>query len=179
MTYDANQSPETPQWPQWYPPPIIPPKKTHRFRNLIVLPFAGLVALIVLVTVMASGGGGIEKGASSAGDSSQPQSRNDPRAITPGVAFTIGKHRLDAGWKITYDEFMGSTLAGTVINVSSSASTAAFSVKYLRGNEVLANFQCYSDELEPKQSQAIECVNTVTTTKRVTGWTGVTAEATL
>lgn len=45
-------------------------------------------------------------------------------------------------------------------------------------SKVLANFQCSTAELEPGQTEHVECYNEVTTTQRVTGWDKVNAEAT-
>ncbi|WP_329484595.1 hypothetical protein OG555_20870 [Kribbella sp. NBC_01484] len=174
-------SPQYPQDPNRPPPGYVLKKKTHKFRNFVVLPFVGLIALIVVISVAASGGGGGTSPSASTDDSSvgAPQTRNDPRQVTPGKAFTIGKHTLARGWKVDYQEFGGSQVVGTVTNTSKSTSTAFFSIKFLKGATVLANFNCSTEELEPNQSQAVECYNSVTTTKRVTGWDKVTAEATL
>lgn len=191
MSQIGPQDPNQPQYqhpvypgqqpPQGYQPPMQgwppKPKKTHKFRNFVVFPLVGLVALMVVITA-ASGGGSSNTPAADASKTA-PQNRNDPREVTPGVAFTIGKHRLDAGWAISNDQYLGSKLLGHVTNVSNSTSTAFFSVKFLKGDVVLANFNCSTEALEPHQVQQIECYNAVTSTTRVTGWTKVTAEATL
>lgn len=193
MSQIGPQDPNQPQYQQHPvypgPQPVLPPnvpsgyvlkKKSHKFRNFVVFPFVGIVALIVVVTA-ASGGGSSNTPAADATSKTKtaPQTRNDPREVTPGQAFTIGKHRLNAGWKITHTEYIGSKLVGQVANVSNSTSTAFFSVKFLKDTTVIANFQCSTEELEPHQVQQVECYNAVTTTDRVTGWTKVTAEATL
>lgn len=192
MSQQYPQDPNQPQDPQYpaggpqpqYQQPIAPPpgyvlpkpKKTHKFRNFVVFPVGGL---ILLIGVIATGTGGGD-GSTSATDTSQgaPLTRNDPRAVTPGKAFTIGKHTMGTGWKVDYEQYTGSKVVGTVTNTSKSTSTAFFSIKFLKDKTVLANFQCSTEELEPTQSQAVECLNTVGTTSRVIGWTSVTAEAT-
>jgi hypothetical protein len=179
---ELNQQPPPQYQPSVPPPPYAPPppaKRRHRFRNFVVLPLLALVAVIVLATAV-GGSGGSPAGdtADPAGSGVAPANRTDPRPVTPGAAFTIGKHRFDAGWKLGYDDVMGSTLSGTVTNVSHSTSSALFNVKFLRGATVLANFQCASGELEPGQTEAITCTNDVTPTDRVSNWTAVTAEAT-
>lgn len=185
---DPNQ-PQDPQYPAGGPQPqfqqpITPPpgyvvvqKKTHKFRNFVVFPVLGLIALIGFISAATGGGDG---GTNASTDTSQgaPLTRNDPRAVTPGKAFTIGKHTMGTGWKVDYEQYTGSKVVGTVTNTSKSTSTAFFSIKFLKDKTVLANFQCNTEELEPGQAQAVECLNMVGTTSRVIGWTSVTAEAT-
>lgn len=176
--YPGQQQPGQPQQqPQVV---YVERKKTHKFRNFVVLPIVGLIALIIVISAATSGGGddGTDPSAATSGTTAGAQTRNDPRPVTPGKAFTIGKHTLATGWKVQYAEYGGSSVVGTVTNTSSGTSTAFFSIKFLKGTTVLANFQCTTEELEPKQSQAVECYNSVTTTKRLTGWDKVTAEAT-
>lgn len=194
--YPQDQPPQQPGQPYYGPPQgqpqpqyygQPPKKKTHKFRNFVVFPFLAIVVVIIIAS--AAGGGSSNNSATPdastqvsakgpARTKSAPQSRNDPRAVTPGKPFTVGKHQLDAGWKVTYEQYIGSKLVGSVTNVSNDTSTAFFEVKFLKGNNVLANFQCSTQELEPNQKQQVECYNQVTTTQRVTGWDKVTAEAT-
>lgn len=184
---DSNQPPVQPQYPGGQPQPqqpIAPPpgyvlakKKTHKFRNFVVFPIAGLIALGIVISA-AGGGGSTDPSASTNSSTAGTQTRNDPRPVTPGKAFTIGKHTMATGWKVEYAEYVGSQVVGTVTNSSKSTSTAFFSIKFLKGATVLANFDCHTEELEPTQSQQVECYNSVTTTKRLTGWDKVTAEAT-
>lgn len=180
----SNQPPQYPGQPQYQQPypgqqPFVPPpvKKKHGGRNFLIV--VGIIVGLIVIASLAGAGGAGDSTSSGGSTSSAPQTRNDPRAVTPGVAFTIGKHRLDAGWQITYDQYLGSKLLGHVTNVSTKTSTAFFSVKFLKGNEVLANFTCTTEELEPQQVQQVECFNSVTTTERITGYDKVTAEATL
>jgi hypothetical protein len=77
-----------------------------------------------------------------------------------------------------YEEYLGTKLAGSVTNVSKDTSTAFFHVKFLKGNTLLANFQCSTNDLEPAQTENIERINSVSTTKRVSGYDKITAEAT-
>jgi hypothetical protein len=181
--------------PPGYPAPAYPPppKKTHKFRNFVVFPFLGLIALIVVIAAT-GGGDSTNPNAATSGEPTstaatkppvkpsateptQPESRNDPRVVTPGKAFVLGQHKLNTGWKLTYQEYLGTQLVGTLTNVGDDSSSAFFHVKFLKGSTVLANFQCMSDDLEVGQTQQIECFNSVTSTKRVTGWDKVTAEA--
>jgi hypothetical protein len=105
--------------------------------------------------------------------------RNDPCVVKLGVAFTVGKHQMGKGWKLKTAEFSGTQLAGTVTNVADEASTAFFTVKFLKGNQVVANFQCSSSELESHQSEDIECYNMSDTTRtlKAGSYNKITAEA--
>lgn len=182
--YPQGQQSQQPGGYQHYPPPQPPPgyelvkKKTHKFRNFVVMPIAALIALGIAISVGTSGSKP-DKAPVAAADAGAPQTRNDPHPVAAvGQPVTIGKHRLNSGWKLTYEEMLGTKLVGQVTNISGDASTAFFSVKFLKGTTVIANFQCITEELEPNQVQQVECYNSVTTTKRVNGWTKVTAEAT-
>ncbi|MGY4769027.1 hypothetical protein ACXC9Q_19110 [Kribbella sp. CWNU-51] len=187
---NAQQVPQSPP-PGGYPPP---PKKTHKFRNFVVFPFLGLIALIVIMAAAGGGGDSTNPNTATGGEAtgtattkpsaqpstteqSEPEDRNAPRVVTPGKAFVLGNHRLNTGWKLTYQEYLGTQLVGSLTNVGDDTSTAFFHVKFLKGSTVLANFQCASDDLEVGQAEQIECYNSVTSTKRLTGWDKVTAEA--
>ena len=54
----------------------------------------------------------------------------------------------------------------------------SFHIKYLNGSKVVANFQCSTNDLEPRQSEDVECYNTVDNNGRIGKYTKVTAEAT-
>lgn len=156
-------------------------KKTHKIRNTFIA-FALIVGIIIIASV--AGDGGTEPNTTD--DASTPKTtapdkpidKGQPRPVTVGTAFTIASHRFDKGWNLQYEQYIGSKLVGSVTNVSNDTGTAFFHIKFLKGNTVLANFQCNTNDLEPKQVEAIECYNTVSTTKRVAGWDKVTAEAT-
>jgi hypothetical protein len=106
--------------------------------------------------------------------------RNDPCQVKLGVAFTVGKHKLEKGWKLKNEEYTGTKLVGTVTNVSEDTSTAFFNVKFLKGSKVVANFQCSSSELEPGQNEDVECINMSDTgsTIKSSSYKTITAEAT-
>jgi hypothetical protein len=179
--FTAQPSQPQPGQPQPYQPAQPPKRKTHKFRNFVVFPVVGLVALIVIIS--ATSGGGDDSGTSgNTGTTAKaPADRGQPRPVTVGTAFTIGKHRLDAGWKLTHQPYLGSQVTGTVTNVSKSTSTAIFHIKFLKGSTVVGNMQCSTNDLEAGQSEAVTCLNTVTgdTNLLVKGsYDKVTAEAT-
>ncbi|TCC04959.1 FxLYD domain-containing protein [Kribbella soli] len=106
------------------------------------------------------------------------KNRTDPVAVAVGKPFTIGKHRLDAGWKLAYQQYLGAKVTGTVTNTSKKTSTAIFTIKFLKATTVVGNMSCVSNELEPGQSQAIECLNGVAGDVNLKGkYDKVTAEA--
>ena len=175
------QGPQVTQGPQYYGPP--PKKKTHKFRNFIVLPFLAFIVLIVVIVAASGGDSGTSPGTATddatTKSAAAPEDRGQPRPVTVGKAFTIGKHRLDNGWKLTHQEYIGSQVTGTVTNVSKDTSTAIFHIKFLKGNTVVGNMQCTTNDLEPGQSEAVECLNTVTGAANIAGkYDKVTAEAT-
>src|SRR3954451_9367132 len=116
-------------------------KKKHRFRNFVVLPFLSFIVLIIIIVAASSGGGDSSTptatdGATTKAAPAKPEDRGQPRAVAVGKAFTIGKHRFDAGWKMQYEEYLGTKVVGSVTNVSKDTSTAFFHVKFLKGNTV-------------------------------------------
>ncbi|MER7249479.1 hypothetical protein [Kribbella sp. NPDC000426] len=183
MSQQYPQGPNQTQYPGQQPQQpaqvvYVERKKTHKFRNFVVLPFVGLIALIIVISVASSGGGSDPAASSKPGSA---LARNEPRPVQVGKAFTIGKHQLDAGWKLKFTEYIGTSVTGTVTNVSKSTSTAIFSIKFLKGNQVVGNMQCTSNELEAGQQEAVECLNTVdgaANLLRSGAYDKVTAEAT-
>src|SRR5262249_48123896 len=91
---------------------------------------------------------------------SAPVYRNAPFAVTPGKAFQIPgtKHRMDAGWKVTHQEYIGSAPVGSVTNVRQDTSTAFFTVKFLKGNKVLGNFRAARRNWSPARSSTSSAI---------------------
>ena len=92
------QQPQPGQWqqPQWQPQP--PPKKKHTVRNvfliitaLVFLGVAGCIAIVVSI--------GNEVGKDAV-------DRAEPRTVTVGQAFDLGKHQTLAGWTVKNDAGM-------------------------------------------------------------------------
>jgi hypothetical protein len=92
--------------------------------------------------------------------------------------FTIGSHEVQDGWKIKKDTSLGdatSTVTGKAKNVSDATSTAFIHIKMINADgEVLGNVQNNSADLEPGQTQALNCIPDGKYGK----YTKVTAEAT-
>lgn len=180
MTQEVN-GPQQPQQPQFqqpypqgpYPPPgyqlVPPPKKKHTARNVFIV--------LTVLFVLGVGGclafvGAVGNEASK--DLGSEQSRNAPRDVSVGKAFTIGKHETAAGWKVQNEAGMF-TVVGKAKNVSDTTSTAFVHFKFLSASgEVLGNVDCNSSDLEPGQTQELNCIPDGKYQK----WAKVTAEAT-
>ncbi|NEA33682.1 hypothetical protein [Streptomyces sp. SID13031] len=99
--------------------------------------------------------------------------RSAPCTVTVGGAFALGKHQVLAGWKIS-DSGFGLTITGKAKNVSDDASAMVVTVKFLRGDEVMANVMCTTGELAAGQIETMSCLPDGTYTKK---FDKVTAEA--
>jgi hypothetical protein len=72
---------------------------------------------------------GINEASTEASQSQQvADDRNAPREVTPGKAFTVGKHETLAGWKVE-DTSLGDAMfsvAGKVKNISDATSSVDY-----------------------------------------------------
>lgn len=84
--------------------------------------------------------------------------RNDPCPIFLGKAFQLGSHRVENGWRVVPGP-LGADMGGKATNVGDHTSGMLIEVKFLSGNEVVMDFQCSTDQLEPEQSQQINCLS--------------------
>jgi hypothetical protein len=193
-----------PQPPQLAQPPYNPqgplPKKKHTARTVLIV--IGSVFVVLIGIGIASGGGdsapGNEPAAvpapkATASKATAPKAtakapvappeakvacadqddRSAPCVVTVGAAFALGKHQVLAGWKIS-DSGFGMTIAGKAKNISDDASTMFVTVKFLRGDEVMANVMCNTGELAAGQIETMNCVPDGAYTKK---FDKVTAEA--
>ncbi|MEU4396811.1 hypothetical protein [Kribbella sp. NPDC023855] len=102
------------------------------------------------------------------------ENRSAPCVVTVGAAFQLGKHQVLAGWKIS-DSGYGMTITGKARNISDDADSTMFiNVKFLRGDEVMANVMCNTGALAAGQVEAMNCISDGTYTKK---FDKVTAEA--
>jgi hypothetical protein len=192
------QPPQLSQPP--FNPPQSPPKKKHTARTVLLV--VGSVFVVLIGIGIASGGGastdpGTTQPATSpatapAPEASAPQAtkatvvppeskvacadqddRSAPCTVTVGAAFALGKHQVLAGWTIR-DSGFGMTIAGKAKNISDDASTMFVTVKFLRGDEVMANVMCNTGELAAGQIETMNCLSDGTYTKK---FDKVTAEA--
>jgi hypothetical protein len=160
-----------------------PAKKKHTVRNVLLITSGLILDFVVACSVV------VANGMDEAVNGSAPDTthwstpgavpdRGAPRAVAVGKAFTIGKHRFEPGWKVSNEAYIGPRISGTVTNVSEDTSTAFFHIKVLKGSKVVANFQCNTNDLEPKQSEDVDCYNSVDNSGKLGKYDRVTAEAT-
>ena len=65
------------------------------------------------------------------------------------MAFFIGKHKAQAGWKVQPSGY-ACTVVGKVKNISDTTSTSFIHFKFLDAKgEVLGNVSCNSGDVEP------------------------------
>jgi hypothetical protein len=126
-----------------------------------------LIGVVSYVALIGSTGKAINKGITEAStEASQSrqarQDRNAPRQVTPGKAFTVGKHKTLAGWKVEQNTSLGDAIfsvTGKVKNVGDATATAYIHFKFIdKSGEVLGNVQCNSADLRPGETQALNCV---------------------
>ncbi|TDD45362.1 hypothetical protein E1263_38845 [Kribbella antibiotica] len=150
-----TQYPQQPaQSPQQQGPHFLPPqKKKHTVRNvllvLLVLCFLGVGGCLAVVGMA---GNELAKSVDTSTE------KNAPRDVAVGKAFSIGKHETLAGWTVKNEAGMFA-VSGKVKNVETTTSTAFLHFKFLSATgEVLGNVQCNSSDLEPGQTQALNCI---------------------
>ena len=144
------------------------PKKRRTWLIVLLIILAVmLVGIVSCVALVGSAGKaineGITKASAEASESQQAEDDgNAPREVTPGKAFTIGSHKTLPGWKVKQDTSLGDGLfnvTGKVKNISDATSTAFIHFKFIDSSgEVLGNVQCNSADLEPGQTQALNCI---------------------
>ena len=150
-----------------------PPRKRRKWpivllilAILLVLGIGGCIAIV----------GSVSQGVSESLEESEQ--RSEPREVVEGEAFTIGKHETLAGWKVKKDDALGEpafNVVGKVKNISDETSTSFIHFKFLSSSgEVLGNVDCNSGDLEPGQTQNLNCILDGTYGK----YAKITAEAT-
>jgi hypothetical protein len=144
--------------------PSGPPKKRRTWLVVLVIVLAlALVGIVGCVAIIGSTGKAIDDGitGASAEASESPPAEND-REVKPGKAFTFGSHKTLAGWKVRRDTSLGDALfnvTGKVENISDATSTAFIHFKLIDSSgEVLGTVRCNSADLEPGQTQALNCI---------------------
>jgi hypothetical protein len=155
MTNYPTDYPQPQPAPQ--PPPQAPPKKRKTW--LIVLIVILVLALLGIAGCVAMIGG---LGRAVNESVQKSDERAAPRDVTEGQEFTVGSHKTLTGWKIKKDASLGDpmfTVTGKVTNVSDATSTAFIHFKMInKQGEVLGNVECNSADLEPGQTQALNCI---------------------
>src|SRR5215204_390340 len=98
----------------------LPPAEQKRRTWLVVLVIMLAYMLIGIVTYVALIGtagkaidAGIRKASIEPAQSQQTEDdRNASRDVTPGKAFTFGKHKMIAGWKVEQNTSLGDAMFG-------------------------------------------------------------------
>ena len=166
-TLRAMSGPLTPEPSVLNPlPPAEQKRRTWLVALVIMLAFM-LIGIVTWMALVGTTGKAVDEGISKASpEPSQShqaeEGRNAPREVTPGKAFTLGKHKMIAGWKVEQNTSLGDAMfgvTGKVKNISDDTSTAAIHFKVIdKSGEVLGNVQCNSVDLEPGQTQALNCI---------------------
>ena len=149
--------------------PLPPSEQKRRIwlvALVIILAFVliGIVSYVALTSTGAkSTNEGITTASTTASESQQAEhNRYGPRKVTPGRAFTLGKHKTLAGWTVEQDTSLGDALfsvTGNVKNISDTKSTAFIYFKFIdKSGEVIGNVKCNSADLKPGQTQALNCI---------------------
>src|SRR5688572_22529705 len=107
----------------------LPPSEQRRRTRLVVLVIIlafALIGIVSWVTLIGTADKAITEGITEAStETSKSQQakddRNAPREVTPGKAFTVGKHKTLAGWKVEQDTSLDDAMfnvTGKVKNIS-------------------------------------------------------------
>jgi hypothetical protein len=119
-------------------PPSEQKRRTWLVVLVIILAFI-LIGIVSCVTLIGTADKAINEGITKAStETSKSQhakdERNAPREVTPGKAFTVGKHKTLAGWKVEQDSSLGDAMfsvTGKVKNISNDTSTAFIHFKFI------------------------------------------------
>ena len=148
--------------------PSGPPRKRRTWLIVLIIVLAlVLVGIAGFVAIIGSAGKAINEGdAGAAAEGLQSQQaegdRNAPLEVEAGKTFTLGSHKTLAGWKVKQDTSLGDSLfnvTGRVKNISDAKSTVFIHFRFIDSSgEVLGDVQCNSADLEPGQTQALNCI---------------------
>jgi hypothetical protein len=148
----------------------LPPAEERRRTSLVVLVLMFAFMLIGILTYVALIGTaskvineGFTKASIEASQSEQAEADRDAaREATPGKAFTFGKHKMLAGWKVKQDTSLGAAMfsvTGKVKNLSDDTSTASINFKFIdKSGQVRGSVRCNSADLKPSHTQALNCI---------------------
>ena len=154
----GNQPPQQTYGQQQYVLAEAP--KTKRKKWPIVVGVLALLTILFVGGCLALVGGAVNSVDKAVTES---QEKNAPREVTEGDAFTVGSHETLAGWEVNKETALSEkgefSVVGKVKNSSDTTSTAFIHFKFLTvTGEVLGNVSCNSSDLEPGQTQALNCI---------------------
>jgi hypothetical protein len=168
--------------PYGQPPQPQKKRRTWLIVLLVILALM-LIGIVGCVALIGTAGKAVDEAVTevSASEEASQQAeddRNAPREVTPGKAFTIGSHKVLEGWKVKADSSLGDAefqVTGKAKNVSEATSTMFIHIKFIdKSGEVLGNVDCSTGDLEPGQTERMNCLSNGQYTSK---YDKVTAEA--
>jgi hypothetical protein len=147
-----------------YDQPPQPPKRRTWLIALLAILAVMLIGVVSCGALMGTAGKAVTDVSASQQASQQAEDdRNAPREVTPGKAFTIGSHKVLEGWKVEADSTFGDPefqVTGKAKNVSDATSTMFIHLKFVdKSGEVLGNVDCSTGDLEPGQTEQMNCLS--------------------
>ncbi|WP_166140435.1 hypothetical protein [Nocardioides ochotonae] len=158
--------PQTPYPQQPYPQPAyaqqpppnyyVPPQKSNVLRNVLLI--------LCAVAVLFIGGCAVTVGFlfKEVGESiDEGLSKDEPVVVAEGKAFQRDGFEVEKGWKVAPADFGDLTITGLEVALNededTDGRTARFSFRFYDGKRVAAEADCYSNEMQPGESSAMEC----------------------
>ena len=154
--YPQQPYPQPPYAQQ--PPPnyYVPPQKSNVLRNVLLI-LCGLAVLFIGGCAVAAGiffkevGESIDEGLS----------KDEPVVVAEGKAFQRDGFEVEQGWKVAPADFGDLTITGLEVALNededTDGRTARFSFRFYDGKRVAAETDCYSNEMQPGESSAMNC----------------------
>lgn len=149
-------------------PALAPPKKRHTWVIVLIVTLALiLVGILGGVAIIVSTGraltGGITGVSAEAPQSQRAEDDSSAaREVKLGKAFSVGSHKILAGWKVKQDTSLGGAhfnVTGKVKNIGDKTSTAFIHFTFIDSSgEVLGTVQCNFADLKRGQTQALNCI---------------------
>ena len=153
------------QQPQSEPTPIRgadtppPPEKKRKKWPLVLL----VVALLSILGIGACAAITMSVGDAVNDSMTDVEKRGEPIEVTEGQEFTLGSHKVLAGWKVGHDSTLDTfrVTNAKAVNTSDKVSTAFLHWKFIKANgEVRAIVDCNTGDLEPGQTMKLSCFST-------------------
>ena len=153
--------PSAPAAPPPAPSAPAPEKKSHTFRNiilvilgLIVLSFVGCVAIL---------GGAVNEAdkaiKNSEAKDQEPGGPDNPLTIEEGKAFEVSGFKYKAGWRVVDDFGTIGIKRLRVTNDRDTKDSALVELKFMRGDEALAVVDCTTEPLPVGETTKLDCLS--------------------
>jgi hypothetical protein len=145
---------------QQQPPPQ---KKSHTLRNVLLV----LLALSILfiggcLALVGTAVNEVDKEIKrSQAEDTLPGGPDNPLEITPGESFEVYGFKYQAGWELREDVIGDAEIVGLKFkNERDEADSLFADVRITKGNELVAEITCTSDEAEIGQIVTVTCIST-------------------